>query len=403
MHGHGHPELAKKLNDNIPKLVDDMFERVRAFIQGEVATGSAEMVRPLSGKKETLVWCGPEDKRKPKIEMGQGRRKLAKFIMSFSEPPPLIGTPKKHNLNKLCDYHGDKGHNTNDCYQLKKHIKEAVASRKLAHMVKDIRQGNQRNGSQGRNNVKVINMINGERNHKRPYEGERTSLTKELTFPVILRYSLMDEPIILEGMIKGHQYRASLIGFSGETYHPLGVIDLQITIGKAGRSKTVLMEFAIVKCHSPYNVLIGRTGMKILGAIGLTIHSMIKFSTDQGVVTMETSKKALWEYIQLEKMRNSWKETQWRQHIEQMSRIREQTILRARNNPGRKPGKEPMLPEKERCKGNMGEKKNVDVLAWEGSGGTAVPRKGQSEKSNTLNGSLMQYSSSWQAVLGKCK
>ncbi|GJV96116.1 hypothetical protein Tco_1547693 [Tanacetum coccineum] len=43
-HGHGHPELAKKLNEKIPKTVDEMFERVRAFIRGEVAAGTAEMV-----------------------------------------------------------------------------------------------------------------------------------------------------------------------------------------------------------------------------------------------------------------------------------------------------------------------------------------------------------------------
>ncbi|GKF49883.1 hypothetical protein Tco_0143134, partial [Tanacetum coccineum] len=34
-HGHGHPELAKKLNDKIPKTVDEMWERVRAFIKGD--------------------------------------------------------------------------------------------------------------------------------------------------------------------------------------------------------------------------------------------------------------------------------------------------------------------------------------------------------------------------------
>ncbi|GKB17588.1 reverse transcriptase domain-containing protein, partial [Tanacetum coccineum] len=51
MHGHGHPELAKKLNDKIPKTVDEMFERVRAFIRGEVSTGSAEMVYPSQGDK----------------------------------------------------------------------------------------------------------------------------------------------------------------------------------------------------------------------------------------------------------------------------------------------------------------------------------------------------------------
>ncbi|GKC57703.1 reverse transcriptase domain-containing protein [Tanacetum coccineum] len=38
--------LAKKLNDKIPKTVDEMFERVRAFIRGEMAAGSAEMVHP---------------------------------------------------------------------------------------------------------------------------------------------------------------------------------------------------------------------------------------------------------------------------------------------------------------------------------------------------------------------
>ncbi|GKF46044.1 hypothetical protein Tco_0135846, partial [Tanacetum coccineum] len=119
-------------------------------------------------------------------------------------------------------------------------------------------------------------------------------------------------------------------------------------MGEAGRNKTVLMEFAIVKCHSPYNVLIGRTGIRSLGAVVSTIHSMIMFPTDQGVVTMETSKEALWECKQLEKTQNSWKETQWRQHIEQVSRIREQTLLRARNNLGSRPDKEPMLPEKER-------------------------------------------------------
>ncbi|GKC42120.1 hypothetical protein Tco_1059842, partial [Tanacetum coccineum] len=53
---------------------------------------------------------------------------------------PLIGSTKKQNLNKFCDYHGDKGNNANDCYHLKKQIEEAVASGKLAHLVKDIRR-----------------------------------------------------------------------------------------------------------------------------------------------------------------------------------------------------------------------------------------------------------------------
>ncbi|GKD92451.1 hypothetical protein Tco_1372288 [Tanacetum coccineum] len=125
--------------------------------------------------------------------------------VSFPEPPPLIRTPKKQNLNKFYDYHEDRGHNTNDCYQLKKQIEEVVASGKLAHLEKDICQNNQQNGNQGRNGLKVINMIREEGNRKRPFEEGRTGLTDELTFLAIPKSQLMDEPIILEGIIEGNQ------------------------------------------------------------------------------------------------------------------------------------------------------------------------------------------------------
>ncbi|GJZ18880.1 reverse transcriptase domain-containing protein [Tanacetum coccineum] len=223
MHVHGHPELAKKLNDKISKMVDEMFERVRAFIRGDVATGSAEMVYPPQG-----------------------------------------------------------GHNTNDCYQLKRYIEEAVASGKLSHMVKDICRNNQRSRNQGRNGVRIINMIREGGIRKRPFEEGRSGLTDELTFPV-----------------KTQKMQSSDGRFLGETYHPLGVIDLLVTMGRAGRSKMVLMEFAIIKCRSPFNVIIGRTEMRSLGAVGSTIHSMINFPTNQGIVTLETNREALWECIHL--------------------------------------------------------------------------------------------------------
>nr|GEY35622.1 reverse transcriptase domain-containing protein [Tanacetum cinerariifolium] len=50
--------IAKKLNDKIPKTIDKMFKRVRAFIRGEVATGSAEMACPYQGDKGTTSRVG---------------------------------------------------------------------------------------------------------------------------------------------------------------------------------------------------------------------------------------------------------------------------------------------------------------------------------------------------------
>ncbi|GJU68131.1 hypothetical protein Tco_1254390 [Tanacetum coccineum] len=154
---------------------------VTAFIRGEVAASSAKMVRPSQWVKGNVhaAWSGRPEKLETGVEI------LAMESVSFPEPPPLIGTPEKQNLNKFCDYHGDRGHNTNDCYQLKKQIEEVVASGKLAHLVKDIRRNNKKSGGQGRNNIKVINMIRGGENSKRPFGGERSGLTDELTFPAI--------------------------------------------------------------------------------------------------------------------------------------------------------------------------------------------------------------------------
>nr|GEU77668.1 hypothetical protein [Tanacetum cinerariifolium] len=225
MHGHGHSKLAKKLNYKIPKTVDEMFERVRALIREEVAAGSAEIfhpsqrdkgyVRPAWPKmsKKAINRGGPREARRnmgvyapyPRKDTFTSLIKTPKEILamervSFPEPPPLIETPKKQNLNKFCDYHEDRGYNTNDCYQLKKQIEEAIASGKLAHLVKDIRWNNQWNGNQGRNIVKIINMIREEGNHKRPFEEGSSGLMSKLTFPAIPQSQLTDEPIILEGI-----------------------------------------------------------------------------------------------------------------------------------------------------------------------------------------------------------
>ncbi|GKB75105.1 reverse transcriptase domain-containing protein [Tanacetum coccineum] len=203
-------KLAKKLNDKIPKTVDEMFERVWAFIRGEVAAGSAEMVCPSQGDKGYihLTWIGGPEKARNRGGLREARRDMGVYTpyprkdtftpliktlkeilaiesVSFPKPPPLIGTPEKQNLNKFCDHHRDKGHNTNDSYQLKKQIEEVVALGKLAHLVKDIHRTNQRNGSQGRNSAKVINMIREGGNRKRSFEEGRSGLTDELTFPAI--------------------------------------------------------------------------------------------------------------------------------------------------------------------------------------------------------------------------
>nr|GEV44214.1 reverse transcriptase domain-containing protein [Tanacetum cinerariifolium] len=82
MHGHGHPELAKKLNDKIPKMVDGMFERVRAFIRGEVAAGSAEMVWSPQWDKGNArsVWFEGQEKVRNRNGPKEGRRNISTYV-----------------------------------------------------------------------------------------------------------------------------------------------------------------------------------------------------------------------------------------------------------------------------------------------------------------------------------
>nr|GEX89347.1 reverse transcriptase domain-containing protein [Tanacetum cinerariifolium] len=48
--------------------------------------------------------------------------------------PPMVETQKKESLDKYYDYHGEKGHYTNDCYKLKRQLEAALESEKLSHL-----------------------------------------------------------------------------------------------------------------------------------------------------------------------------------------------------------------------------------------------------------------------------
>ncbi|GKD08183.1 hypothetical protein Tco_1187868 [Tanacetum coccineum] len=308
MHGHGHPELAKKLNNKIPKTVDEMFERVRAFIRGEVATGSTEMVRPPQWDKGNVrsAWSGGPKKAKNKGGPRETRRNMGIYT-----PYPrkdtftlLIKTPKE--------------------ILAMENIEEVVASGKLAHLVIDIRPKNQRNGSQGKNNIKVINMVRGGRNHKRPFEGERSCLTDELTFPAIPQNQQMDEPIILEGMIEDHQ--AKKVQSSADRF-------LRRNIPPFGDNRP----------SSNY----GRDIKEQNGADGVC-DSKMSFSVQRYNRNNQNEKSR--SDRQLEKVQGSWKEVQWHQREEQMSRIIEQAILRTKSSFGHRPNQGLMPLEETRNK-----------------------------------------------------
>nr|GEY93988.1 reverse transcriptase domain-containing protein [Tanacetum cinerariifolium] len=81
----------------------------------------------------------------------------------------------------------------------------------------------------------------------------------------------------------------SLTGFSGETIWPLGQLRLLVIIGDATHSTREWMNFMIVKSLSPYNGIIGRPRLRVIQAVPSTVHGMLKFPVERGIVTIRST------------------------------------------------------------------------------------------------------------------
>ncbi|GKF79788.1 hypothetical protein Tco_0235356, partial [Tanacetum coccineum] len=113
MHEVNNPKLMKRLNERVPKTLEEMMTTTTTFIRGETAAAS---------KKKVHTPWKPQDyplNRTPKEIFATESEK-------FKPLPPLVTPADKRSSNKFYEFHNDKGHSTDECMQLKKQIKELV-------------------------------------------------------------------------------------------------------------------------------------------------------------------------------------------------------------------------------------------------------------------------------------
>ncbi|GAV74976.1 hypothetical protein CFOL_v3_18456, partial [Cephalotus follicularis] len=77
--------------------------------------------------------------------------------------------------------------------------------------------------------------------------------------------------------------KTPLVGFAGETIHPLGSINLSVVAGTTPCQTQVEMTFLVVDTPSPYNAIVGQPGLNLMEAIVSTRHLLMKFPTRFGV------------------------------------------------------------------------------------------------------------------------
>ncbi|GJW25544.1 hypothetical protein Tco_0039355 [Tanacetum coccineum] len=132
---HGHPELAKKLNDKIPKTVDEMWERVR---------DTTKTIRSPRWEKSVgkASWSENQNGSRNRSHR-RGKEILAMDNVNFPPPLLMVGTPEKRNMET----------STEDCSS-----------------VKDIRKCGQKGKGSAKGKEKVINMMRSQGYRKRPYE-----------------------------------------------------------------------------------------------------------------------------------------------------------------------------------------------------------------------------------------
>ncbi|GJV27889.1 reverse transcriptase domain-containing protein [Tanacetum coccineum] len=345
MLGITNPELIKRLHDKIPESVDEIWKITTTFLRGEVAAGNQERKKAFppwkqqdAGHRQNFKKGGFKNQQRSKKRQDRFAllSKTPKEILAlekgkFKAPPPMTTPVEKRNSNKFCEFHGEVRHNTDECMHLKRQIEELLKSRKLSHVIKEIKQNggkdqqkeNKKGEASSKDKALAILMIQPWQRVDRQRITQNFSPNLKISFPPIDEEEGAEGPMIIEAEVGGHfihrmyvdggsaseiMYEhcfnkllpevknkmvpatAPLIGFSGEIIWPLGQISLLVKIGYEEHSTSALMNFVVVRSTSSYNGNIGRPGIRKIQAVPATTHRMLKFPVEGGVLTIRSSK-----------------------------------------------------------------------------------------------------------------
>ncbi|GAV63781.1 LOW QUALITY PROTEIN: hypothetical protein CFOL_v3_07299, partial [Cephalotus follicularis] len=204
--------------------------------------------------------------------------------------PEKLRTPvENRNVEKYCRYHRDHWHDTEECRQLK-NIEDLIRKGHLRKYVdRDAPQGRreQRREEAPRQREEQQQQTDGDEEVitflEADYEGVRLPHDDPVVVTLLVELFTMKRILLDSGssadILYKHAFdqlripadqlklvKTPLVGFTGETIHPLRSITLSVVAGTAPRQTQVEMTFLVVDTPSPYNVIVGRPGLNLLEA-----------------------------------------------------------------------------------------------------------------------------------------
>ncbi|GKB07798.1 reverse transcriptase domain-containing protein [Tanacetum coccineum] len=296
MHGITNPELIKRLHDKIPKSLDEMMRVTTAFLRGEVAASNRfrNQQRP-ERKQDRFALLTKTPKEIFALDKGK-----------FKAPPPMTTPVEKRNANKFCEFHGEVGHNIDECMHLRKQIEEMLKAGKLSHLVKEIKQNNgkeqpkvtKKGETAGKDKAMAILMVQPWERVAKQRITQSFSPNSEISFPPLGEEEGTEDPMIIEAEIGGHcVHRMYVDGRSASKIlyeHCFSKLSSKIK-RQLIPATTPLIGFSVVRSPSPYNGIIGRLGVRKLQAVPSTVQGMLKILVDGGVITLKSSRSTLTE------------------------------------------------------------------------------------------------------------
>ncbi|GJV25215.1 hypothetical protein Tco_1377910 [Tanacetum coccineum] len=229
---------------------------------------------------------------------------LATEGANFPKPPPMR-TPEEQRVgNGYCEYHRQKGHTTNECVQLRQLIDKLVKEGRLDHLVKNIKEGKDKQRSGGkkdapRDKADTIYMVQSWQRRTKQKVSQKFSHGSGISFPTLTADNAVVEPLTIEINAAGHDIHrmyidggasadilyehcfqrlrpevksqlnpatTSLTGFTGEKIWPMGQLRLPVMVGNKEHSTTAWMNFMVIRSPSPYNGIIVKPGLSAIRA-----------------------------------------------------------------------------------------------------------------------------------------